>query len=51
MAGDPVHEENGLWYFWTECYEERFGPYTSEQECRTKLDEYCVNMLGYNKED
>jgi hypothetical protein len=40
MSFDPVHEENGKWYFWDETEADRLGPYDSEEEARKRLSDY-----------
>ena len=44
MSRDPVHEENGQWYFYDETWSDRLGPYESEKKARRKLKEY-INWL------
>ncbi len=43
---NPVHEENGKWYFWIESWHDRFGPYDTKEECEKQFDHYCKNVLG-----
>jgi len=37
---NPIHEENGKWFFWDETWADRLGPYDSEKTARKKLKEY-----------
>lgn len=41
MPYDPIHEENGKWYFWDETQADRVGPFSTEEQARTALKEYC----------
>ena len=43
---DPVHEEDGKWYFWDETWSERHGPYNTEEEARAAIKDYIDNYLG-----
>jgi hypothetical protein len=43
---NPIHEEEGKWYFWDETWADRYGPYTSETECRQELDKYIKWLDG-----
>jgi len=45
MSNDPVHNENGQWYFWDETWAERYGPYATEREARCTLESYAAQML------
>lgn len=38
---DPVHEENGQWFFWDEIQVDRLGPYESEAEARRQIKRYA----------
>jgi hypothetical protein len=46
MSEDPVHEENGKWYFWDETWAHREGPFDTEEEARAAVEDYCRNVLG-----
>jgi len=48
IAGDPVHYHEGAWWFWTETWSDREGPYPTEQMARDGLNWYCENILGAN---
>lgn len=37
---NPIHEEEGEWYFWDETGMDRFGPYDSETTARHELALY-----------
>ena len=43
---DPVHQSNGLWYFYNETWVERHGPYRSEAYARAKLGAYLRYLNG-----
>ncbi len=47
-APDPVHEDDGGWYFWHETWADREGPFPSEQEARFMFAAYCHFILGPN---
>jgi hypothetical protein len=34
------------WYFWTETWADRCGPYASEEEAERMLERYCREVLG-----
>lgn len=38
---DPVHQEDGKWYFWSETWADRQGPYDTEENARFELVAYC----------
>jgi hypothetical protein len=42
---DPVHFDNGSWWFWNETWSERHGPYASETEARTAVNAYAKEFL------
>lgn len=42
---DPIHEENGKWYFWNEVWADRYGPYDSKQKAIEQLKKYCKEVL------
>lgn len=59
MTHDPVHyetdpsqweKEEGWrgpgWYFWTETWADRCGPYETEAEAREQLKRYVLEVLG-----
>ena len=37
---DPVHEEEGEWFFWDFGGDDRFGPYKDESTARYELARY-----------
>lgn len=58
-APDPVHyvpvterlessEQDDIpgWYFWTETWADRMGPYPTVEAARQALDAYCKFTLG-----
>lgn len=42
---NPIHQENGRWYFWDETWSDRCGPYDTEEKCREELERYCNEAL------
>lgn len=38
---DPIHEENGQWYFWDEVWCDRLGPYPDRATATSELKRYC----------
>ena len=46
---DPVHEENGKWYYWLETWADRHGPYETEEIAREELSNYCL-FLNFGAE-
>lgn len=45
-ATDPVHTDQGQWWFWDETWADRLGPYATEAQARSELDRYCAVVLG-----
>jgi hypothetical protein len=43
-APDPIHEENGQWYFWDETWANRLGPYPDRATAAGKLDAYIKQL-------
>ncbi len=41
---DPVHAEDGLWWFWDETWVNRLGPYLDEREAREACDRYALYL-------
>jgi len=37
---NPVHEEDGQWYFWDETWMYRYGPFKTEIEAKTECRNY-----------
>lgn len=46
----PVHQENGKWYFWIETWADRIGPFDSREEAQSELVRYSISELGYDYE-
>lgn len=44
MMRDPIHHDDEGWWFWEETWAHRSGPFTTEQEARQALDEYCEQL-------
>lgn len=51
MYNDPIHEEDGKWYFWDETWADRYGPYDTEEIARETLKRYCIEYLGCSEDD
>lgn len=48
---DPVYKDrDNLWYFWDETWSGKFGPYSTEEVARERMEEYCnfIDGCGYN---
>lgn len=43
---DPIHEEDGSWYFWDETQADRYGPFTDRNEASRMLDQYASEVLN-----
>ncbi len=43
---NPIHEEDGKWYFWIETWHDRYGPYETKEEAEANLRRYCKEVLG-----
>ncbi len=41
MQRDPVHEEEGKWWFYDETWADRLGPFDTEEEARIAISEYA----------
>lgn len=41
FARDPVHEDEGQWWFWDETWADRMGPFVDEEAARKALVVYC----------
>lgn len=41
-SSDPVHIEDGAWYFYDECWVGRYGPFETRQQAEDELFVYCV---------
>ena len=37
---NPIHEENGKWYFWDETWAHRMGPYDSREKVEKEFKSY-----------
>lgn len=45
---NPIHKnENGLWYFWDECWAFEEGPFNTEKDAEIALYKYCKEVLNY----
>jgi len=42
---NPIHHENGKWYFWTETWADREGPFGSQREAEDAMWKYCKTVL------
>lgn len=45
-AVDPVHEEDGRWYFYEETWADRQGPFDSREEAAEACERYAREVLG-----
>jgi hypothetical protein len=43
---NPVHKENGKWYFWDETGAGRCGPYKSKKDAQIALSYYSETTLA-----
>lgn len=50
MAGNPVHEEGGKWFFWTEAWADREGPYDTRAEAEEALRRYVRWLDSLNSD-
>jgi hypothetical protein len=50
MMSDIVHYENGKWYFWQECWSDKYGPFLTKEETEAALKYYCNTVLSENHE-
>lgn len=41
-GSDPVRQYDGKWWFWDECWVQKYGPYTTEEDARAGLKFYCI---------
>lgn len=41
---DPVHFDEGGWWFWDETWSGREGPFESRTRAREALSRYCVEL-------
>jgi|APCry1669188910_1035180.scaffolds.fasta_scaffold32161_3 hypothetical protein len=41
---NPIHKNEDGWYFWDELWADEYGLYSTEEECKAKLKEYCDFM-------
>ncbi len=46
-APEVVHQKDGTWWFWDECYIVEFGPYDSPEQAHKACSDYCTEVLGY----
>ena len=42
---DPIHQEEGKWYFWDETEADRQGPFKSKSDAREALTDYSKYIL------
>lgn len=43
-ARDPIHEEDGRWYFWDETWSSRIGPFLSRPGAAAYLRMYARSL-------
>jgi hypothetical protein len=46
VPSDPVHFDNGKWWFWDETWANKMGPFDTETEAREAIQQYCKEVLG-----
>ena len=46
---DPVHKENGKWYYWIETWADKNGPFETEEIAKRELKRYC-EYLDYGED-
>ena len=46
MSANPIHECDGLWYFWDETETEELGPWECEVDAEIALSIYCQKLNG-----
>ena len=51
FARDPIHEDGGSWYFWTETWADRMGPFGSRDDAHAALRYYCDTELAPRDSD
>ena len=42
---NPIHQEDGKWFFWDECLCTKYGPFDSKEEAKMGLDQYVKDYL------
>lgn len=48
---NPVHEIDGAWYFWDECWAFRHGPYTTKENAEKACLEYAKELFSEGKHE
>jgi hypothetical protein len=48
---DPVHQENGEWWFWDETWADRWGPFPTEAAARESLSRYVDHLDGKPRQE
>jgi len=43
---DPVHQHEGVWYFWNETFDKRIGSYASKAGAEVGLEVYLQELKG-----
>lgn len=43
---NPIHFDNGKWWFWDETWSDRLGPFDTEEQTKEALRQYCEEVLG-----
>lgn len=46
MIDNPVHFDDGNWWFWNETWTDRYGPYETEQEAIKMCKDYAYYLEG-----
>jgi len=39
-----IHKLSDGWYFWTDGYKSKTGPFKTREECRKAFDLYCHDL-------
>jgi len=44
MSQNPVHQHEGVWYFWNETWDKRIGSFTSKAGAEAGLEIYLQEL-------
>lgn len=45
-----IHEHEGAWYFWNEIWEDKIGPFETEEDCKQEYYRYYGDLFGEGDE-
>lgn len=49
-SGDPIEFDQGKWWFWDECWADRYGPFDSHDAAERELRRYVeINLAPQPK--